>query len=143
MLWPNVCEQLNQEMIILLRSSPFSIVCSRILELNSLEDRFGCRLVRIGTKSLGIVKATSRPESAISTVQCMFSRWSWTQRYPRWPLLWALISFWGVLNKFDGFSVSPIHDCCYRHGKSVHLCPRDSMLVKMYIAGRKGGENGV
>lgn len=59
MLRAYVCEQLNQDMVILLGSSSLAVVCCRIFELNALENRLDGWLVGVLVEALGIVDAAS------------------------------------------------------------------------------------
>jgi hypothetical protein len=67
MLWAYICEELNEEVVVLLRCAPLSVVRCGIFELDSFEGGFDLRRVGILVKALRVIYASSRAAKAAVT----------------------------------------------------------------------------
>jgi hypothetical protein len=67
MLWAYVCEELNEEVVVLLRCASLAVVRCGIFELDSFEGGFDLRRVGILVEALRVIYASSRAAEAAVT----------------------------------------------------------------------------
>lgn len=132
MLAANICEELDEKVVVLLSGAPFAVVGSCILELDALECGFDSGLVGVLVEALRVVEAATRAERRVSSIHAVGGGWSWCERYPCGLFLRTFVSFRCVLNKLDGFAIPAVHNCCYRHGEAVHLWAGTVMLYEVH-----------
>jgi hypothetical protein len=109
-----VREEFDEEVVVLLCSSPLAVIGCRILELDALECRFDLGGIRVLVKPLRVVYAASgAAEAAVSSEEPVRRRGTRRECDACGSVLGAFVAFGSVLDELDGFPVAAVDDGCY------------------------------
>lgn len=142
MLISQVCEELDKKVVVLLCCSPLAIVGCGVLELDAFKGCFYSWLIWVLGETRGVIDTPTRAHGGVS-IHTVGGRWTWGESYTSGLFLGTFVAFGGVLDKFNGFAVSAVYNCCYGHGKTVDLGTRAIMLHEVHGSIWDGGREGV